>query len=705
MGIELPPELADVAAETGVKWPAADEDKMREAAQAWRDSGQKLTTLISDADSSAQTALNTTEGAGADAARKHWGTYVKPDTGHLTAAARGCTTAADQLDHAANQVGEAKLAIVRNLVPLAKNKDVAQHAAAAGHPTALLGLDTAVKGTAANVANVHHTLVTAVQPAAGVVVDATQNVVDPTPGVHDKGQQPGLLQATGNVVQDVTGGGQQPGGGQHQGLVPGATHLVSDVAHGAGNVVSDVVQPGGHGHDPGLLPATANATGNLVGDVAGPGGPHGLPGGPDHMPVGDGGQGPLPGGHFAEPGNGGMIAEPSTGPIPVQGHPGMALSHDAPTPPAGFPIVHDQGVHAAAAAPAVLDAPPPTQAPPLGSGGPNPVAGGSPFGGGPSAPFGGGPSAPPPPGGQLGGPMVNQPIGGQPAPGGPHQQGPGPAGPVPAQRGQAPMVVPGDPARQAATAEPGRNAAVGDPSRQPPTAAALSLASGSQKPEQDTVLALWLVRLFPIGHMPVATSRPARQLPPPRPEFDYAPGMRFEPHDHPQSDLIDDSETRSVEPSPPDEDAVVDGLAIGYDSLGGQNERDWDRRFVVRPGSGRDTLDIEYAWPPSEIFPEGATAPGEPEVLEPGTVIDRFGTPEGRVFAADATAFDRRSLPPSHLRAGYRRYRVVRPLPVWRGLSAAWFAQPGGGVRYRTVYPATDLVALGYLTEENVDEG
>jgi hypothetical protein len=146
-------------------------------------------------------------------------------------------------------------------------------------------------------------------------------------------------------------------------------------------------------------------------------------------------------------------------------------------------------------------------------------------------------------------------------------------------------------------------------------------------------------------------------------------------------------------------------LTEGHDPLGGQHERDFDRRFVVRPGSGRDTLDIEYAWPPGELFPEGATAPGEPEVLEPGTIIDRFGTPEGRVFAAADTPFASRSLPPSHLRAGYRRYRVVRPLPVWSGISAAWFAQPGGGVRYRTVYPAVDLVALGYLEEESIDEG
>lgn len=293
-------------------------------------------------------------------------------------------------------------------------------------------------------------------------------------------------------------------------------------------------------------------------------------------------------------------ADGTTGPISLPGAAGVHLPHDAPTPPTGIPIAHDQGVHAAAL-----------------------------------------------------------------------------------------MYAPADPLRQA----PPPLAAM--PPTPPPT------RSPSHKQEPDMVLALWLVRLFPLGHMPVAADRPTRQLPPPGVEFDYAAGIRFEPHDHPESDLIDDTEalrrTDIVESSPPAPDAVVARLSVGHDPLGGQNERDWDRRFVVRAGSGRDTLDIEYAWPLGELFPEGATAPGEPEVLEPDTVIDRFGTPEGRVFAANATAFDRRSLPPSHLGAGYRQYRVLRPLPVWRAISAAWFGQTGGGVRYRTVYPALDLVALGYL--------
>jgi hypothetical protein len=148
---------------------------------------------------------------------------------------------------------------------------------------------------------------------------------------------------------------------------------------------------------------------------------------------------------------------------------------------------------------------------------------------------------------------------------------------------------------------------------------------------------------------------------------------------------------------------TVHNLLADHDPLGGSHERDWDRRYLVRLGSvtahGISPEGLEYNWPTSEQYPEGGSASGEPEVLDEGTVIDRFGTPHGRVFAADGTPFAQRSLPPPHKDTGFRRYKVVKPLPVWRAVSAAWFGQPGGGVRYRTTHSAVELVALGYLEE------
>ncbi|OLF05220.1 glycohydrolase toxin TNT-related protein, partial [Actinophytocola xanthii] len=234
--------------------------------------------------------------------------------------------------------------------------------------------------------------------------------------------------------------------------------------------------------------------------------------------------------------------------------------------------------------------------------------------------------------------------------------------------------------------------------------------------ERDEALALFWVHMFPIGHMPVAADRPGRQVPPPPPELDYAAGLRFEPGDHPQAGLVETTHRLAAlrEGAPPVEATEPLGradlaeLVEGHDPLGGEHERDWDRRYQVRFGSvtpeGIRPDGLEFAWPPCEQYPEGGCAEAEAEVLDEGAEIDRFGPPEGRVFAEAGTAFARRSLPPAHLDQGYRRYRVLRPLPVWRALSAAWFAQPGGGVRYRTTHSAVELVALGYLTDITREE-
>ncbi|WP_326568357.1 TNT domain-containing protein [Amycolatopsis rhabdoformis] len=49
--------------------------------------------------------------------------------------------------------------------------------------------------------------------------------------------------------------------------------------------------------------------------------------------------------------------------------------------------------------------------------------------------------------------------------------------------------------------------------------------------------------------------------------------------------------------------------------------------------------------------------------------------------------------------AGYRRYRVVKPVPMWRSTAAAWAGRPGGGTRYRAVLAADELVTLGFLAD------
>ncbi len=656
MGIELPPELADVAARAGVAWPEADEDAMARSAQAWRDAATSMSTLTTDADTTARAALATVRSGAGDAAAQEWSSFVAPDTGHLTATVRGLTDAADRLEHAAEQVGTAKVEIVRNLVALAQNTDAAESAAAAGQPAALAGLATAVAGTSANVANIEAGLVSAVQPATGVDMADVRNPVDANP--HVPPLAAGLVAGVADVVPAVTG------------TVDSVAGTVDSVAGTVDHALPGVApgQTGADGTRPGLGLPSDLLPGNVL-----PGGDENRPG--PHLP-GD----LLPGNQSDDrPGlhlPGDLL--PGREPGPAPSHPDFPPDFpddNTPTPPRGQTVVAGFAGGPDLAAPAPANLPP--AAPPI-AGAPPPQA--PAFGGGPGAPAPGIPGAPPPAASAAPAPAAPAPVAAR-----------APFQPVSTFR---PTLAPGPTVDAAPQAEKPRTA--GPPGAPPPF-----------KGDRDPALAVFWIHMFPIGHLPVASYRPARQLPPPPQELDYAAGLRFEPGDHPESHLVDTSPRPAAPPvlGPPRGvgDPAVAALTEGHDPIGGDNEREWDRRYLVRFGSvtahGVTADGVEYNWPPSERHPEGGSAPGEAEVLDEGAELDRFGPPEGRVFAAAGTPFARRSLPPALLTQGYRRYRVLRPLPVWRAVSAAWFAQPGGGVRYRTTHSAVELVALGYIEE------
>ncbi|MGH3760916.1 glycohydrolase toxin TNT-related protein [Actinophytocola sp.] len=931
MGIELPPELTDVAAQAGVAWPEADEEAMARQAQAWREAATSMSTVTTDADTTVRGALGSVRGDTGTAATQHWQTFVEPDSGHLTSTVRGMNDAADRLEHAAGQVGAAKVEIVRNLVSLAQNSDAAHSAAAAGHPMALAGLETAINGTSANVANIESHLVDAVRPASGVDMSGVRDAVDANPGTHGPRPLTGALTdttrgatdlvantahgasnlvgdtghgaagvvdgghgsggsgpagAAGNLVGDTVRGGAELVGSTGHGaadLGRGAAGLVGDTGHGAAGLVADTgrgaaevvgeagrgaVGDVGHGVA-GLVGDTGRGAAGLVGEAgrgagevvgeAGRGavgdtgrgaagvvsdvgqgtagvvgdagrGAAEVVGEAGRAAAGDAAPGPAnlvgdaPGiGHGGNlvgdavhavaggAGNvGGGYGDPEiTGPVPFDSSWGLSLDEDRPTPPTGQTVQAGfaGGVELAGANP-VANLPP---AAPVVGGAPAPGAspgnlGGSPILGGGGPAFGGAPGAPAP--GVVGGPISggaapggHAPGGARPTPGGAIGGAPG----VPAAGAARPVLggampgagtptVPGTPAapgdtgravgegagRQGSggaagaaapgagtqrpvpgapgigapgTGAPGTGAprtggpGIGGPGSGGPAGGvpgavaagggrsdaflpeprkggysaavppASPAAAAAEAADQDEALALFWVHMFPIGHMPVAADRPARQLPAPPAELDYAAGLRFGPGDHPRADLVDSAERRAalhegvapLEPSgalPADSPRVTE-LAAGHDPLGGENERDWERRYLVRFGSvtphGISREGVEFAWPPGEQYPEGGSAEAEAEVLEEGAELDRFGRWEGRVFAAAGTPFAQRSLPPAHLELGYRRYRVLRPLPVWRAMSAAWFAQTGGGIRYRTTHSAMELVALGYLADITAD--
>ena len=69
--------------------------------------------------------------------------------------------------------------------------------------------------------------------------------------------------------------------------------------------------------------------------------------------------------------------------------------------------------------------------------------------------------------------------------------------------------------------------------------------------------------------------------------------------------------------------------------------------------------------------------------LSPGTIIDRYVTPEGRFASPVGTPYDSRSLVPGTKETfPYCIYEVVEPLEVKAAVVAEWFGKPDRGIQY-----------------------
>lgn len=719
---------------------------MAASATAWRTAAADLTAFGTDADGAAHAAFLAFDGAAADAARRYWDGYVGPD-GRLPAAVRACREAAERLDHGAEQIGAAKAEIIRQLVALKQQQAAAQQAYAAGHVNALAGMSTLIAGTSTTLAHVHSQLTEAVRLGSGTVVGQypLPGQGDP-PGHQPDTQKPGMLR----VVVDAAA---RP---VHDGPL-------DEVEASATGVVDDATGPV-TGHEPsgqvsvsGHVPVGDSGPGSGSGDglglVAGSGvaDRSGLASGSG--PASDSGQvGPGPGSERV--GLPGLVGGGAVGPVPETAEPVAGSTQDGPAT-----------VRQALAAPMELpDSGAPAQVrPPDPGGSPSAVVGGGAIpGGGPSL---GGPGGGVPAGrvafGPIGAVLIAPPGGSGAGVAGAGPSAPGAPGSLGGSPGSSSPGAPGLPGGQPSRMGAGAPAAVGGPQQpgvdgssfggpgqaadrpaaeygqQQPAASAdqggdhrrtragypsgvVVDSPGQAPPEADRAdsedrLELFMLYLFRADHERRPTKTPARQVPPPRQEFDLAAGLRFPPGDHPMAGLVSSADALAAVragrgpvwlPAGLSADSPqVQALTAGHDPLGGEHERDWTRRFLVREATFGPVAEYpvraEYAWPPAEAFPEGACAPDTAEavVLDPGTVLDRFGDPTGVVLAAAGTPFAQRSLPPEYRFHGYYRYVVCQPLPVWRMVSAAWFDQPGGGVRFRTTYPILDLIALGYLND------
>lgn len=181
---------------------------------------------------------------------------------------------------------------------------------------------------------------------------------------------------------------------------------------------------------------------------------------------------------------------------------------------------------------------------------------------------------------------------------------------------------------------------------------------------------------------------------------------------HPEADLLDqgllddaaskpDRVADALTPGAPSTHPEVQSMVSdGYDPHGGLPEDDWNREYW--PSGARDMHgNPDLVWPDPQDHPQGFSAPEDrtPAVLKPGDSFDRFGPGFGQFGSPVGTEFSARGLPPNSLDAGYHRYEVVRPIPIWEGPIAPAMGQPGGGTQYYFPRSIVDLVNAGYLRE------
>jgi len=100
-------------------------------------------------------------------------------------------------------------------------------------------------------------------------------------------------------------------------------------------------------------------------------------------------------------------------------------------------------------------------------------------------------------------------------------------------------------------------------------------------------------------------------------------------------------------------------------------------------------------WPPNQ----GASGGWQKTILQPGMIIDRYGTASGSYFSPRGTSFNARALPSDAMQANFHTNRVIKPLDVRSSQVAEWFGQSGGGIQLLSEHSARSLVEQGFLEE------
>ena len=107
------------------------------------------------------------------------------------------------------------------------------------------------------------------------------------------------------------------------------------------------------------------------------------------------------------------------------------------------------------------------------------------------------------------------------------------------------------------------------------------------------------------------------------------------------------------------------------------------------------------SWPPNDGCAE---APAD-RTLNPGELIDRFGSEFGSFFSPRGQSFKARAVPYVCKQMDYRIYRVLKPIPVKACNAAPWFGEPGGALQVQSAVAANKLVEDGSIKAISYEAG
>ncbi|WLR42593.1 TNT domain-containing protein [Bacillus carboniphilus] len=96
----------------------------------------------------------------------------------------------------------------------------------------------------------------------------------------------------------------------------------------------------------------------------------------------------------------------------------------------------------------------------------------------------------------------------------------------------------------------------------------------------------------------------------------------------------------------------------------------------------------------------------EIETLEPGKMIDRYGSnPGGQYFSPAGSSYESRALPPFMSKEPYTKYKVLKEFEVKSGLIAPWFDEVGYGIQFNTSLKIYDELGKPYdATVKNLEK-